>query len=62
MEKINPKKYNNLYVDIQNEMKFQIIEKYEYWADMPFRTIRKKDNRILLTEKELLTKIYGGNN
>ncbi|MEI6697018.1 MAG: DUF4407 domain-containing protein [Bacteroidota bacterium] len=62
LEKINPKKYNNLYVDIQNEMKFQIIEKYEYWADMPFRTIRKKDNRILLTEKELLTKIYGGNN
>lgn len=43
---------------IKEEYKEEIISKYEYWADNPFRTINKFDHKNLSKEKDFLKTIY----
>lgn len=62
LEKINPEKYQLWYNHILNDLQEEEIQRYEYWADPPFRTIHKKLNRKLATEEELLQTFYQQNN
>jgi hypothetical protein len=55
---IDSKKYKLLVGDLKNEMVYRPIHKFEYWADMPYRTTRQKNNQVLSEEKDLLTQIY----
>lgn len=43
---------------IKEEYKEEIISKYEYWADNPFRTINKFDHKNLAKEEDFLKTIY----
>lgn len=43
---------------IKEEYKEEVISKYEYWADNPFRTINKFDHKNLSKEKDFLKIIY----
>jgi len=58
LEIINKEKYNNLFSEISNELRNENIEKYEYWADHPYRTIKKTNRTSALTENDFLTDIY----
>lgn len=51
-------KYNNIEQQIKEEYKEEIISKYEYWADSPFRTINKFDYKKLAKEEDFLRTIY----
>lgn len=64
LEKINPEKYQSLHAKLEKEMQVQEneFEKYEYWADHPFRTKHKTATRKLASETELLQRIYFKNN
>lgn len=52
----------SLYEKIRNELIKELneppIEKYEYWADPPYRTIPKSKSKNILLEKDLLKQIY----
>lgn len=62
LKKLNLKKYRVLKKEIQEEYKEEIISKYEYWADSPYRTKRRKVQSIKNTEVSLLELIYGSEN
>ncbi len=51
-----------LYQKISEELAVELIEtkieKYEYWADYPFRTIHKARKKNTLSEQDLLNHIY----
>lgn len=58
LEKINPIAYQEHFTEINNELINDKIEKYEYWANPPFRTILKSKTKSVLSEQELLNHIY----
>lgn len=58
LEKINPIAYQEHFTEINNELINDKIEKYEYWANPPFRTILKTKTKNVLSEQELLNHIY----
>lgn len=58
LEKINPMVYKKHFEEINNEIVNEKIEKYQYWANPPFRTIHKAKTKNLLTEQDLLDFIY----
>ncbi|ANH83103.1 hypothetical protein A8C56_20855 [Niabella ginsenosidivorans] len=64
LENINPEKYQLLYAQLENDLQVQesAFEKYEYWADHPFRTKYKTATRKLTAETELLRTFYQENN
>lgn len=43
---------------IKEEYKEEVVSKYEYWADNPFRTINKFDHKNLEKEEDFLKTIY----
>ncbi|WPQ63297.1 DUF4407 domain-containing protein [Chitinophaga sancti] len=61
LEKIRPKKYNELRKELEEILIPEVIEKYEYWSDAPFRTKRRTE-RPLASEEQLLKIIYPKNN
>lgn len=58
LEIVSKTKYNNFFSEITAELQNENIEKYEYWADPPFRTIKKNNTKSALTEQDFLTDIY----
>lgn len=62
LKKVNLKKHKALKKEIQEEYKEEIISKYEYWADSPYRTKRREIQSIKNTELNLLELIYGSKN
>lgn len=58
LEIVSKTKYNNFFSEITAELQNENIEKYEYWADPPFRTIKKTNTKSTLTEEDFLTDIY----
>lgn len=58
LETVSKEKYNILFSEITTESQNENIEKYEYWADPPFRTIKKNNTKSALTEEDFLTDIY----
>jgi hypothetical protein len=55
---VNPKRYNEYLELIDNELKDEVIVKYEHWLDMPFRTKRAQTVAITNTEVGLLDFVY----
>lgn len=59
LEQINIEKYKSLSTEINNELKDDVVTKYEFWIDAPFRTIRKNKNKTVTNqETDLLDLIY----
>lgn len=58
LEKSNLVSYQKHFVEISNELIPEKVDKYEYWADPPFRTVLKSKNKRIYSEKELLGHIY----
>jgi hypothetical protein len=58
LEQINPIAYQKHYIEINNELINEKIEKYEYWANPPYRTIHKSRTKKALSEQDLLNHIY----
>lgn len=58
LEKINPIAYQEHFIEINNELTSEKIEKYEYWANPPFRTIHKSKTKTVFSEQDLLNHIY----
>jgi hypothetical protein len=58
LEIVSKTKYNNFFSQITAELQNENIEKYEYWADPPYRTIKKNNTKSALTEEDFLTDIY----
>ena len=59
IKKINIELYNELKYEIDEELRDEIITKYEFWLDAPFRTKRKnKTNAISNQETDLLSFLY----
>jgi hypothetical protein len=58
LEIINKIKYNYLFSEIAKELQNEDMEKYEYWSDHPYRTIKKNNRTSALTEHDFLTDIY----
>ncbi len=58
IKKINPVAYNTLRKDIESYYTPEKIEKYEHWADPPFRTIRKEPYKNLPKEKDMFDLFY----
>ncbi|MCO6464115.1 MAG: DUF4407 domain-containing protein [Saprospiraceae bacterium] len=58
LEGINPVAYQKYFNEISSELVPENIEKYEYWADPPFRTIPKSKTKNVLSEQDLLNHIY----
>lgn len=58
LEKISPGKYKLWHDQLLNDLKEETIQRYEYWADPPFRTSYKNLKRKLATETELLQTFY----
>jgi hypothetical protein len=56
--KINKEKYDILLKELTKELQNENIEKYEYWADPPFRTIKKNYSKSAFSEADFLTDIY----
>lgn len=54
---IRPDVYSKLLQQLEETLKDD-VEKYEYWADHPFRTVRKYDAVPLSEQSDLLTLIY----
>jgi hypothetical protein len=55
---VNPKRYNEYLELIDNELKDEVIVKYEHWLDMPFRTKKVQTVTIKNTEVGLLDFVY----
>lgn len=56
---IKPNKYKFLLAEINSELKDDPINKYEHWADCPFKTQKKiNEDKISNGEKELLSLLY----
>lgn len=58
LKKINPKRYQFFIKSIDAELNDEVIIKYEYWLDMPFRTKRADSIVIKNNEVGLLDFIY----
>lgn len=58
LKSLKPKAYRILVAEIENELIKENISKFEYWADPPYRTIRKKSYEYKLSESDLLKHIY----
>ncbi|MBK5215089.1 MAG: hypothetical protein JJE55_15695 [Flavobacteriaceae bacterium] len=58
LKEINPKKYHLHFAEIKKELAAERISKYEYWADPPYRTIRKTNSKNALPESDLLNQIH----
>ncbi len=58
LEQINPLTYKKHFDEINNELINDKIEKYEYWANPPFRTIHKSKTKNVLSEQDLINHIY----
>ena len=63
LELVNKEKYNDLLSEIKVELNYkdsfhEVIEKHEYWADPPYRTIPKKNLKFASSEADFLTHIY----
>lgn len=58
IEKINPISYQKYFTEIEKELATEKIEKYEYWANPPYRTIHKSQTKNILSEQDLLNHIY----
>lgn len=58
LEQINPISYKIHFEQINDELAPEKIEKYEYWANSPYRTIHKTKKTNILSEKDLLEHIY----
>jgi len=58
LKQVDAESYKFHQSEIVNELNNENIQKYEYWADPPFRTLNKANSRIYRTEKELLNEIY----
>lgn len=61
LKPINKDRYKTLKNKIENEFKNELIVKYEYWIDMPFRSKRHKKIVVQNTEEELLDFLYNKN-
>lgn len=57
LKDINISKYELLKHELEIEKEYSVLEKYEHWADAPFRTLRKSDIQYP-NNKDLLAKIY----
>jgi hypothetical protein len=58
LEIVSKKKYNELKSEITTELQIENIEKYEYWADPPFRTIKKNQIKSVFSEEDFINDIY----
>lgn len=58
LEKVNPVSYQRNFAEIEKELVTEKIEKYEHWANPPYRTIHKSQTRNTLSEQDLLNFIY----
>jgi hypothetical protein len=58
LEQVNPSAYKMHIEEVENELINEKIEKYEYWIDPPFRTIRPRVNVVKNNEKAFLDFIY----
>jgi len=58
LKKANSIKYKLIEHEIKHELKYQPMHKYEYWADMPYRTKRQVNKRVIEKEEDLIHKIY----
>lgn len=59
LKKINFEKYNELKYEIDLELQDEILTKYEFWIDAPFRTIRNNKNKSIRNqETDLLSLVY----
>lgn len=61
IEKVSAERAAELKAIIKAELTEHPVFKYEYWADPPFRTQRKQDQRKPLSEDVLLRNIYPDN-
>ncbi len=55
---VNKTHFNTIERHIKEEYKEEIVSKYEYWADNPFRTISKFEHKKLAKEKDFIKTIY----
>lgn len=55
---INISNFKTIEEHIKEEYKEEVVSKYEYWADNPFRTISKFDHKKLAKEEDFLKTIY----
>jgi hypothetical protein len=59
IKNLNPDKFNQLVVEIDEEYKDEPISKYEHWSDCPFKTQKKlSESSISNDEKALLKLLY----
>lgn len=58
LEQLNPIAYQKHITEIKNELVTEKIEKYEYWANPPYRTKNNSKIKNILSEKDLLNHIY----
>lgn len=58
LEKVNKLKSQEIHNKIEIEFSDEMVEKYEYWADPPFRTKPKENNFNYLSEDDFLKTIY----
>ena len=58
LEIIKKTKYNDCFSEIATELQNENIEKYEYWADPPFRTIKKNQIKSVFSEEDFINDIY----
>ncbi|AWG22242.1 hypothetical protein FFWV33_12300 [Flavobacterium faecale] len=61
LQKYNPDLFNKLHEEIQEEFKNELILKYEYWIDSPFRTKKGNPKSIKNNEADLLQLLYSDN-
>ena len=58
IHELDVEKYNSLHKDLFENTAIVQIEKYEFWADPPFRTKRKKEDTYIRLESDLLAILY----
>jgi hypothetical protein len=58
LENINPAKHNAFYNQILEDLEEETIQRYEYWADPPFRTTYRSSDVSVESESELLENFY----
>lgn len=59
LRKVKFEKYNKKKQEVDQELQDEVLTKYEFWIDAPFRTIRRnKNNLISNQETDLLHLIY----
>lgn len=56
--KTSPVRYNAMMEKLQAPPLPQVLERFEYWADPPFRTVRKPATYVPLPEQDLLHHLY----